>query len=185
MTKINKYTDSMRRLVAIHIPAEYSANGVEFVTEPENSLQLAVMTRPEGEEIPSHYHNPGGRIIKDTQETLFLRKGVLEVSLYDQKQEKITVFTMGAGDILLLASGGHGFRVVETADLVEIKQGPYSGPFDKTVFYPRPDFDSVTTTTTPSPNEPQELRDGDESLSLEPFDTDHSGETPTTSPPTA
>jgi hypothetical protein len=32
-----------------------------------------------------------------------------------------------AGDIVLLASGGHGFEVLEDTKIVEVKQGPYDG----------------------------------------------------------
>ena len=29
-----------------------------------------------------------------------------------------------AGDVILLASGGHGFEVLEEVEMVEVKQGP-------------------------------------------------------------
>jgi hypothetical protein len=34
----------------------------------------------------------------------------------------------------LLASGGHGFKVLEPLEMIEVKQGPYSGDHDKTRF---------------------------------------------------
>ncbi len=30
-----------------------------------------------------------------------------------------------AGDIILLAGGGHGFTFLEDSEVIEIKQGPY------------------------------------------------------------
>ena len=39
-----------------------------------------------------------------------------------------------AGDIILLAAGGHGFEVIEEVEMVEIKQGPYLGDRDKVRF---------------------------------------------------
>ena len=41
---------------------------------------------------------------------------------------------LGAGDIILLCSGAHGFHVLEPLEMFEIKQGPYSGENDKTRF---------------------------------------------------
>ena len=38
------------------------------------------------------------------------------------------------GDVILLASGGHGFEVLEELEMYEIKQGPYIGEDDKTRF---------------------------------------------------
>ena len=41
-----------------------------------------------------------------------------------------------AGDIILLATGGHGFEVLEATEIIEVKQGPYMGEGDKTRFKP-------------------------------------------------
>ena len=38
------------------------------------------------------------------------------------------------GDVILLVSGGHGFQVLEEIEMIEIKQGPYSGDLDKKRF---------------------------------------------------
>ena len=40
------------------------------------------------------------------------------------------------GDVILLASGGHGFEALSDVDIVEVKQGPYAGDLDKTRFKP-------------------------------------------------
>lgn len=41
---------------------------------------------------------------------------------------------MRSGDIVILKSGGHGFKVIERADIFEVKQGPYLGTLDKIRF---------------------------------------------------
>jgi hypothetical protein len=41
-----------------------------------------------------------------------------------------------AGDVILLASGGHGFEMIEDSEIIEVKQGPYAGEMDKTRFDP-------------------------------------------------
>ncbi len=38
------------------------------------------------------------------------------------------------GDVILLVSGGHGFVVLEEVEMIEVKQGPYSGDADKKRF---------------------------------------------------
>lgn len=68
-----------------------------------------------------------------TCETLIVRKGILEVVLYENQIEKYR-FNMSAGDVLTLLSGGHGFNVIEDVEMIEIKQGPFMGPEDKTRF---------------------------------------------------
>ena len=37
-------------------------------------------------------------------------------------------------DIILLAHGGHGFKVVKDVEMIEVKQGPYSVSKDKIKF---------------------------------------------------
>ena len=37
-------------------------------------------------------------------------------------------------DIIILNSGGHGFKVIETVEMIEVKQGPYNIKSDKKVF---------------------------------------------------
>ena len=39
----------------------------------------------------------------------------------------------------MLAEGGHGFKVLEEVDFVEIKQGPFLGEKDKNKFDMLPD----------------------------------------------
>ena len=43
-------------------------------------------------------------------------------------------YVLEQGDVILLASGGHGFQVLEDLEMYEIKQGPYAGENDKTRF---------------------------------------------------
>jgi hypothetical protein len=33
-----------------------------------------------------------------------------------------------------LAAGGHGFKMLEKSEIIEVKQGPYCGELDKTRF---------------------------------------------------
>ena len=41
---------------------------------------------------------------------------------------------LNKGDIILLIDGGHGFKIMEDAVIMEIKQGPYVGIEDKEHF---------------------------------------------------
>jgi hypothetical protein len=42
--------------------------------------------------------------------------------------------TLEAGDVILLASAGHGFEVLEDLEMFEVKQGPYAEDADKVRF---------------------------------------------------
>jgi len=121
-------------LLAIIIPSDYKEPGIHFFTETSFSQQLAYMNHPKGLTISPHTHNPVKRQIIFTQEVLFIKKGILRVDFYTKHKEYIESRLLKAGDVILLASGGHGFEVIEDVEMIEVKQGPFSGEQDKTRF---------------------------------------------------
>ena len=121
-------------LLAIIIPHNFSASGIHFFTPDNLSQQLAYMCHPAGKTIQPHVHNPVAREVYYTQEVLFLKKGKLRIDFYNKRQEYLHSRILEAGDVILLATGGHGFEALEEIEMVEVKQGPYTGDRDKTRF---------------------------------------------------
>ncbi len=121
-------------LLAIIIRSEFHKNGIEFFTPDSFSQQLGYMNRPEGYQIPPHVHNPVTREIIWTQEVLFIKSGKVRVDFYDDDKNYIESRILAKGDIILLATGGHGFEMLEKSEMIEVKQGPYCGEKDKTRF---------------------------------------------------
>lgn len=122
------------RLYAITIPSSYRDSGIRFFTPDEFSQQLAYMRRPTGYLIEPHIHNPVPREVVYTQEVLLIRSGRLRVDFYNDERSWFESLELGPGDVILLAAGGHGFEVLEEAEIIEVKQGPYAGERDKTRF---------------------------------------------------
>ena len=122
------------RILAMILSNNYNENGVKFLTPDEYSQQIAYMHHPEGKVIDAHIHNLVHRNVVLTQEVLFIKKGKLRVDFYDDYQDYLESCILNEGDTILLASGGHGFKVIEEVEMIEVKQGPYSGENDKTRF---------------------------------------------------
>lgn len=122
------------RLFAIIIPHGFSKPGVNFFTPDNLSQQLAFIKHPPGRLIEPHIHNPVPREVLYTQEVLIIKKGRLRVDFYDDARAIIASRELGAGDVILLAEGGHGFEVLEELEMIEVKQGPFAGDNDKTRF---------------------------------------------------
>jgi mannose-6-phosphate isomerase-like protein (cupin superfamily) len=120
--------------MAIILHAYFRDPGIHFFTESNASQQLAFMSHPTGKLIAPHVHNPVPRVVQFTQEVLFIRKGRLRVDFYDTEQHYLESRVLGAGDVILLMQGGHGFEVLEELEMFEVKQGPYVGEQDKTRF---------------------------------------------------
>jgi hypothetical protein len=94
------------------------------------------MRHPVGKIISPHVHNIVPREVQYTQEVIFLKKGKVRVDFYDETRNYLESQILEAGDVILLASGGHGFEVLEEVEMIEVKQGPYAGEKDKTLFEP-------------------------------------------------
>jgi mannose-6-phosphate isomerase-like protein (cupin superfamily) len=123
-------------IIAIIIRSNFRSSGIQFFTPDEFSQQLAYMKHPSGYHIPPHVHNKVIRDVQTTQEVLFVKSGKLRVDFYTEDQTYLESSTLNTGDVILLASGGHGFEILEEAEIIEVKQGPYSGDHDKTRFKP-------------------------------------------------
>lgn len=122
------------RTLALLLRAEYHRDGIEFFTPSDFSQQLGYMNRPQGHVIPPHVHNIVTREVSYTKEVLFIKSGRVRVDFYDDKQNYLESRILRKGDVLLLAFGGHGFEMLEPTEMIEVKQGPYAGDSDKSVF---------------------------------------------------
>lgn len=120
--------------LALIVRDSFRDQGIHFFTPGHLSQQLAYMRHPAGRIIQPHIHNPVPREVQYTQEVLFLRRGRLRVDFYTEGGVYLESRELGPGDVILLATGGHGFEVLDEVEMVEVKQGPYAGDADKTRF---------------------------------------------------
>jgi len=132
-----------KNILAIIIRNNYSNNGINFFTPNDFSQQLAYMRHQKGYSIQPHFHNALKREILNTQEVLIVKCGKIKVNFFNIEQKLINTCILETGDIILLASGGHGFEMLENTELIEIKQGPYLGEKDKTRFSPKSENEEI------------------------------------------
>lgn len=124
-------------ILAIIVPNDHHENGLNFITPENFSQQLAYMHHPVGKIIQPHIHQALKREVNYTQEVLVIKRGKLRVDFYSPDQVYLISRILSAGDTILLASAGHGFEILEEIEMIEIKQGPYSGAdTDKIRFEP-------------------------------------------------
>ena len=121
-------------LYAKVISANDSCQGIHFLSSPDDNLQIGYMGHPAGHEILPHIHLPIQRKITGTQEILFIRKGVLQVIFFNDAHIRVGEITLREGDVIILLNGGHGFKVLEDVEMVEVKQGPFVEGHDKVRF---------------------------------------------------
>ena len=122
------------KLYAIIIRKSFCEEGISFFTDDKSSQQLGYMNRPEGYIIHPHRHNLVSREVHLTQEVLFIKSGKVRVDFYTEDEKYLRSIILLTGDVILLSSGGHGFKMLEKAEIIEVKQGPYCGEQDKVRF---------------------------------------------------
>lgn len=125
------------------VRSTYHSSGIGFFSDENDGLQLGYMNRPDHYIIAPHTHNKIKREVYFTEEILFIRSGMVRVDFYDENQQYIESHIARGGDIVILKGGGHGFKILERADIFEVKQGPYLGLQDKVRFEPIPDENVV------------------------------------------
>src|SRR5215471_8202143 len=120
--------------LALIIRHAYRTDGIEFFTPNEYSQQVGYMKRPHGYVIAPHVHNPVPCKVWYTSEVLLIKSGRVRVDFYTVDQRYLESSILERGDVILLAFCGHGFEMLEESEIIEVKQGPYTGEKDKTRF---------------------------------------------------
>ena len=122
------------RLCCYIVRGSFLPQQTTFVTPPEAIQQVGFIVREKGGNVARHVHKPVERKIVGTPEVLVVRSGKCEIDLYNEAMEIVATRELVTGDVVLLLSGGHGFRMLDDTTLMEVKQGPYVGYDDKVRF---------------------------------------------------
>jgi mannose-6-phosphate isomerase-like protein (cupin superfamily) len=136
----NEYSHMIERIshagkeLAVIIRNKYQKDGIDFFTPSDYSQQLGYMKRPTGYVIAAHIHHRVPSESMLTSEVLFVKSGRVRVDFYSQEQTYLESSILERGDVILLALCGHGFEMLEDSEIIEVKQGPYTGDQDKIRF---------------------------------------------------
>tara|TARA_B100000674_G_C37689264_1_gene845205 strand:- start:102 stop:515 length:414 start_codon:yes stop_codon:yes gene_type:complete len=136
MKYVNNITNDVGEILAIILRSEHKSEGIEFFTPDEFPQQLGYMFHKKGHKVKPHMHNKVERKVSYTFEVLFIKSGKVRVDFYNSNKTFLKSDILNSGDVILLAFGAHGFEMLEDAEMIEVKQGPYAGDDDKTRFDP-------------------------------------------------
>ena len=108
-----------------------SFKGIEFFTANNLNMQVGLMGHSKNHIIKPHFHINRKKIVKQMSELLIIFSGQLKVFFYNKKKLRAKSLILNKKDMILLISGGHGFKTLKKLEMLEIKQGPFVGEKDK------------------------------------------------------
>lgn len=111
------------KLVAIFL--NRLPNGSIPQTEGGEPLQLVTLKHPKGKYLLAHAHKPTKRQTEKMQECLIVKKGKIKIDLYGPDQKMFRKLTMKTGDLIILLNCGLGIHILEDAEIIELKNGPF------------------------------------------------------------
>ncbi len=116
-------------VLARHIPAvDAWGDGLKFFSPDGDYQQVGTWGYGAGKTLLAHSHNEVSRAVLWTQEVLYVRAGRVRAEIFDTADQKVATLEAGAGDLLVLLRGGHGYQILEDGtQVLEIKNGPYVG----------------------------------------------------------
>jgi len=100
-------------------------NGSIPQTDGKEPLQLVTLKHSKGKYLLAHTHKPIKRQINKLQECLVIKKGKIRIDLYGSDKKMFKKLTMKAGDAFILLNGGYGIHILEDAEMIELKNGPF------------------------------------------------------------
>jgi len=123
-----------KQIMAIVWRKRLRAKGARFLTPQTYTLQVGLLEHPKGKVIPAHRHPNLKYNVGTTQEFLYIERGQVQATLYRNNWKVIKKVKLNAGDFILTIAGGHGFKILKPARIIEIKQGPYPGDAKAKIF---------------------------------------------------
>ena len=95
------------------------------ITAGHEPLQVVTLKHPKGKYLLAHAHKPVERKTSRMQECLMVKKGSVRVDLYSSDKKMFKKIILKTGDFFILQNGGIGIHVIEDAEIVEFKNGPF------------------------------------------------------------
>jgi len=115
-------------LYAFYFNVEDADEGLTFLSEDNDFIQVGLWNYHPNSLLPAHYHNEFERKSYRTCESIFVVSGKIKCNIYSKKGDFIKSFVMKEKDMAIQLFGVHEYEILEKSLVIETKNGPYFGP---------------------------------------------------------
>jgi hypothetical protein len=124
-----------KKLYAMIIKNKYrNKKGITFFSPDNLPQQFGYINHVKNHIILPHQHKRRRTKVLYTTEIIIMLKGILRVDFYNSKNKYLLSKRVKKGELIFLMHGGHGFKVLKDAQMIEVKQGPFLKIKDKVKF---------------------------------------------------
>lgn len=100
-------------------------DGTKPLTDEKWPLQVLGLKHPKGKVLAAHCHRLTQRTTESLMEMLMILSGLVRVTIY-YRQAPIETVELAAGQGVMIVDGGIGIEVLEDAEMMEFKNGPFA-----------------------------------------------------------
>ena len=125
--KINKIIHR-GKLYATYFNVQDDEEGLSFISEENEFIQVGLWNYKPKKVLPAHYHNEYSREATRTCETIYVVKGKIKCNLYTKSGSIVESFILKENEMAIQIYGVHEYEILEEALVIETKNGPYFGP---------------------------------------------------------
>ena len=123
-----------KNTIAIIYSKKIDPKGIAFLTPASYPLQIGLHDHKKGKYVTAHYHPHWKYKVVNTQEFLYIEKGVMDMEIFTKKWRLVKKIRLTKGDFALIVDAGHSVHMHPGCRVIEIKQGPYPGDKKAKIF---------------------------------------------------
>ena len=122
---MEKISDGDKLLAIVWRDADWTP-GLNFPTPENMFIQAGCWQYPAGKSLGAHRHIYNERVVTQTQETVYVKRGRMRVDVFNDDSKLIESVVLETGDFAVLGDCGHGYEILEEdTQILEIKNGPF------------------------------------------------------------
>ena len=116
------------KLYAVYFDVLEANDGLSFISDDEDFIQVGIWNYSPKKILPAHYHNEYPREATRTCESVYVVRGKVKCNIYTKSGSFIDTFDLNENEMVMQLYGAHEYEILDKTIVVETKNGPYFGP---------------------------------------------------------